>query len=95
MSRPKARPRRSPHLRIESLETRNVPATGTLLVTAFADQNQNGSMDSGESGVAGVAVNYMGAGGSSYVTSGDDGSQSIVIEEGDYTYTALAAAGYT
>jgi hypothetical protein len=48
MSRSKARPRRSPKLRLEALEDRAVPAVGQLLVEAFHDLNENGVWDSGE-----------------------------------------------
>jgi hypothetical protein len=88
-------PRRRLSLRLESLEERAVPATGTLLVQAFVDQNQNGLQDTGESGVAGTALGFTSPGGASSVTTGDDGSGSIEVEEGTYGYSASAPAGYT
>src|SRR5438105_4761935 len=95
MSRSKPRPRRSPRLHIESLEARIVPTTGTLLVEAFVDQNQNGVLDSGESGVAGAVLGYRSPGGSGSVVTGENGSGSVVVDEGTGSYTVLAPVEYT
>src|SRR5262249_49615320 len=81
-------------LRIEPLEPRLVPATGTLLLQAFSDVNQNGAQDADEVGITGVAVNYTNPGGSGSVTTGADGTGSIEIEEGFYPYGVVAPAGY-
>lgn len=74
-------------LRLEPLEARAVPATGTLLVEAFDDLNRNGAWDSGESGVSGVLVNYSPNPPQS-VTTGADGTATAAPEEGAYSYSA-------
>jgi uncharacterized protein (DUF2141 family) len=56
MSRSRNKARRR-HLRIETLESRDLP-TGDLTIHAFHDANANGSWDSGEDGVPDLVVNF-------------------------------------
>lgn len=71
----RSRPRRRAHLRIESLEAREVPhVSGTV----FIDLNLNGLQDADDTGVAGVTVKATDAAGATETaTTGADGTYTL------------------
>src|SRR5262245_60100914 len=81
--------RRAPRhqLRFESLEVRLVPAV-TLGDTVFRDTNNNGTFDTGETGVAGVAVDLLDQAGTTVLQSATTDSNGV------YTFAALEAGTY-
>ena len=85
-------------LRVDSLESRNLPA-GQLNLEAFVDANRNGVWDAGEQGLAGVVFTYAGQDtGNSDITGSLDsdnaGTSGTTLVIDGYSYTVNLPPGY-
>jgi len=85
--RPVSRRKPRLHLRFEGLETRLVPAV-TLGDTVFRDTNNDGIRNSGEIGVANVAVELLNQDGTSVLATTNTDANGV------YTFVALDAGTY-
>lgn len=63
--------------------------------TVYTDTNNNSSQDSGETGIAGIPVNLIGAGPDGQFGTADDFSRSTTTDSnGKYSFTGLGAGNY-
>jgi prepilin-type N-terminal cleavage/methylation domain-containing protein len=81
----------------------SVQSTGTVTGTVYKDLNKNGTIDSGEGGIAGVWVGVTNDGGvtvQNYAYTGSDGTFSITVPANDpprtnpYTVYCVPPSGY-
>jgi hypothetical protein len=71
------------------------PQTGCLSGVVYADCNNNGKFDNGESGLAGVTVTLTGPGGTRTATTDSTGHYSFTnLAPGTYTVTETQPTGY-
>src|SRR5262245_27325881 len=86
LTRPRISRRSATRLRVEPLESREVPAS--VAGRVFLDFDNSGGANGPDSGVSGVTVTLTGGGLSSPLTQTTD-------SQGNYSFTGLAAGTYT
>jgi hypothetical protein len=75
------------HLQVESLESRDVPSSGSISGNVWEDANGNGTQDTGESGISGLTVELLTTSNSVLQTTTTD-------TNGNYTFSNLSDGQY-